>query len=131
MLYWRLWIDDRTLPRKRNAGYFVLCGAKLLCMMRMFKNFIGIIFILCLAGCRSELAYQKGSAVKIDVITNNNNNVNIYDVVDHHYYVKLETTVESLIDRVDKVICQQNKIYVLRSEEHTSELQSRENIVCR
>ncbi len=81
--------------------------------MRMFKNLIGIIFILCLAGCRSELAYQQGSAVKIDVITNNNNNVNIFDVVDHHYYVKLETTAESLIDRVDKVICQQNKIYVL------------------
>lgn len=84
--------------------------------MRIFflQNVIGIILILWMAGCKSELRYQQGLTIKIDVINdNNNNNLKIFDAVDSHYYVKLETTTESPIGGIDKVICQHDKIYIL------------------
>lgn len=80
----------------------------------VFKNVIGIILVLWMTGCVSELRYQQaGPAIKIDVTNGNNNDLKILDVVDSHHYVKLETTTESLINKIDKIICRQDKIYVL------------------
>ena len=91
--------------------------------MKLYTICFIFILIACTEPPKKGTTNSSKDVVEIS-IQQNNSDFKIEDIIDTIYCVELETKLESLIGDIYLLRTFQDHFYILRSEEHTSELQS-------